>query len=89
MRHRTLLPLRLKDCPSSNDPFRLRENCRYSRLRAAGFQTVDCGPDGAGAPESLAGKFRTFGSGLVALRRQSPVAIFQFPFRYTRDRLDM
>ena len=31
----------------------------------------------------------TFGSGLVALRHQSPLAIFQFPFRYTRDRSDM
>jgi hypothetical protein len=43
----------------------------------------------AGAPESLAGKFRTFGSELVALRRQSLLTIFQFPFRYTRDRSDM
>jgi hypothetical protein len=39
----------------------------------------------AGAPESLAGKFRTFGSELVALRRQSLLTIFQFPFRHARD----
>jgi hypothetical protein len=25
----------------------------------------------------------------VALRRQSPLTIFQFPFRHTRDRSDM
>ena len=38
---------------------------------------------------SLAGKFRTFGSGLVAWRRQSLLAIFQFPFRNARDRFDI
>jgi hypothetical protein len=37
----------------------------------------------------LAGKFWTFDTGLVALQRQSPLAIFQFPFRHTRDRFDM
>ena len=56
--------------------FRLCENCRHSR--GLGWRA-----------QSLAGKFWNFGSGLVALRRQSPLAIFQFPFRHTRDRFDM
>jgi hypothetical protein len=33
------------------------------------------------ARPSLVGKFLTFGSGLMALRRQSLLVIFQFPFR--------
>jgi hypothetical protein len=43
----------------------------------------------AGAPESLACKFRTFGAEPVVLRRQSLLVIFQFPFRRAGDRFDM
>ena len=45
-------------------------------------------PAEAGAPESLAGKFWNFRSRLEAWRRQSLLAIFQFPFRHVRDRSD-
>jgi hypothetical protein len=55
----------------------------YSISGCAGTADIHAGY--AGAPESLTGKFRTLGSGLVALRRQSPLTIFQFPFRHARD----
>jgi len=43
----------------------------------------------AGAPESLVGKFRIFGAGLVGFKRWSLLAIFVFPFRHAADRFDM
>jgi hypothetical protein len=73
---------------SSNPPTPASQ-CGLSYWISGCARTADIPAGYAGAPESLAGKFRTFGSGLVALRRQSPLAIFQFPFRHTRDRSDM
>jgi hypothetical protein len=69
-------------------PGRAASQCGLSYSISGGVRTADIPAGYAGAPESLAGKFRTFGSGLVALRRQSPLAIFQFPFRHPRDRFD-
>ena len=68
-------------CPASQ--------CGLSYSISSCARTDDIPAGYAGAPESLAGKFRTFGSALVAFRRQSPLAIFQFSFRYARDWFDM
>ena len=77
--------LRIREFESSHPSQPVRSLLVDFRL----CRTADIPAGYAGAPESLAGKFRSFRSGLVALRRQSPLAIFQFPFRHVRDRFDM
>jgi hypothetical protein len=81
------LRILIPPCGGSNPPTPARQ-CSLSYSISGGAGTADIPAGYAGAPESLAGKFRTFGSGLAALRRQSLLTIFQFPFRHTRDRFD-
>ena len=64
---------------SSNPPTPASQ-CGLSDLISGCARTADIPAGYAGAPKSLAGKFRTFGSELVALRRQSLLTIFNFRF---------
>jgi hypothetical protein len=72
----------------SNPPCPVSQ-CGLSYAISGDVGTGDIPAGYAGAPESLAGKFRTFGSGLVASRRQSLLAVFQFPFWHARDRVEL
>jgi len=67
----------------------LYEAAQIMLLRSAKWSWLKAWAMKIARHRGMKNKFRTFGSGLVALRCQSLLAIFQFPFRHARDRFDM